>query len=123
MILYGESIGGAITAVVAADTTDSFHKIVLQSTFSSLNDMISRFNSLLALVLWLLPEELNVVKACRKLRQRGTHIVVMHSLTDEIVPFSLFEKLKPYASKTVLLNGGHNDTTFDDNVSAAILGQ
>ena len=129
MILYGESVGGAISAVVAASLASklgadhvTFDKVILQSTFSSLNDMASFVSSFLALITSILPEELDVVKACKKMKQEGLNVVVMHSPTDEVVPFTLFQKLKPFATTTVVLNGGHNDTLLDERISSVVIG-
>jgi len=122
IILWGESIGGAITAVVASEHLDRrFQRIILQSTFTGLCDMAKRVHPIVRLLSMFCPEELDVVKACKRLRERHRDLVIMHSRSDDIVPFFMFEKLSRYASKTCELAGFHNDTLFDEQVARCLM--
>jgi len=120
--LYGESIGGAITAVVATEMRSaSVDKIVLQSTFTSLGDMASQLNGVIGFLAGFVTEQLDVMDACREIRKRGIDLVIMHSPDDELVPFSMFKRMKTYATSTLELKGGHNTTVFDESVADILL--
>ena len=119
--LYGESIGAAITATVASETRLKFEKVVLQSTFTSIAAMASQFSFVLSMAAFFLPEELDVVNALGSLKLRKANVLIMHSETDEIIPFSMFCALKKYCRKSLVLVGGHNETVLDERVAKFIL--
>jgi uncharacterized protein len=111
IILYGESIGGAVSVELAHSR--SVKGLITESTFTSVKDMAhmafplipyfvfsSRFDSI---------SKISDIK-CKKL--------VIHSIDDEIVPFSQGERLFAAASEPkqfLRIRGGHN-TAFWDSV-------
>ncbi len=128
ILLYGESIGAAITATVAAkilnhsnNTGKMFDKIVLQSGFSRMHDMIKHHCPFLTPMLWFLSDDLDVYKSLQKLNKNKEHIILMHSRIDEIIPFSMYEKLVPLATTILELQGGHNSTVLDEKVARIIM--
>lgn len=137
--LYGESIGAAITAVVAAEflTTQinkrrrlKFDRIVMQSSFSSLSDM-GRFilsnhtndamSSIVSPLLSLVPDELHVVRALQVLKRINQNVILMHSKEDEVVPWEQYDKMKHLVTKTIELTGSHNETIFSSALARNIL--
>ena len=120
-ILYGESIGGAITACVAAEYIGkvSFGKVILQSTFTNITAMARNFTKWSSLVP-LLIEELEVKDACKRLSRASENVLIMHAREDEVVPFHMFLTLAPFAKYTHILRGRHNETIFDDEVAHVI---
>jgi len=121
MVLYGESIGAAITAVTASELIDDFDSVILQSTFTSILDMAHHMSSWTFLATPFLPEELDVLDACKILKKRRIPLFIMHSRIDEIIPYSMFEKLKKHADAHLTIEGGHNDTVLDARVSRFII--
>lgn len=120
--LFGESIGGAISALVSSNSSRMFEKIILQSTFTSLKAMgriVS--NNILYPFLIFLPDELNCKLACKKLHKKNVKLIVMHSKIDEIIPYSMSQELRKYATSFVELQGTHNNPYLNDNVALAIL--
>lgn len=106
IILYGESIGGAVALQVA--TENNFAALVLESTFTSLNDMARVYYKLFPTSILLKSNFDNI----SKIDKIHFPIVIMHSKEDEIVPYymgkSLFEKANE--PKIFLeLSKGHND--------------
>ena len=111
IILYGESIGGAVSVELAY--RKSVRGLITESTFTSVRDMArmafpliphfifsSRFDSI---------AKIGDIK-CSKL--------IIHSLDDEIVPFSQGERLFAAAGgpkRFLQIRGGHN-TAFWDSV-------
>jgi uncharacterized protein len=109
IILYGESIGGAVSIEVALNR--HVRGLITESTFTSVKDMVraafpliphfifsSRFDSL---------SKISDIK-CGKL--------IIHSIDDEIVPFSQGERLFAAAGEPkrfLRIRGGHNTAFWD----------
>jgi len=124
--LYGESIGAAITAVVASERTDTFEKIFIQSTFTSISDIATHLYSnfgFLTKIIPMLPEELDVIESLKKLKRRHQRVIIMHSRTDGLIPWEMFVKMQPYATLSIELEGSHNETDFDETLARSMLVQ
>ncbi len=106
IVVFGESLGGAVAAWLAKDRQPG--ALVLQSTFTSLPDLGAR------LYPWL-PVRLMSrfgYNTLEYVRQAKCPVLVMHSRSDEIVPFSHGAKLFEAASEPkelIELAGSHND--------------
>lgn len=106
IILFGESLGGAVAAELATRHVPG--GLILQSTFTSIPELAARFYPFLP-VRWLSKYKyatLDKVSAitCPKL--------FIHSREDEIVPFALAEALFKKATEPkqlLVIQGGHND--------------
>ena len=124
IMLYGESIGGAITAIIATEYVAQgvhFDKIVLQSTFTDLYEIASHFYPMAAPLVYLLSNRLNVLESIRYLKSHSEKVLLMHSRTDDIVPYSMYHKMKDHATQLFELNGSHNNTLLNEDVAIAIL--
>ena len=124
IMMYGESIGGGITATVVAEYVEKgikFDKVVLQSTFSALHDMIVHFFVAATPLVYLAKDSLDVLTSIKRMKELGQKVLIMHSKIDEIVPWKMYEKMLPHATETLELQGGHNNTILDRRVAEAIL--
>ncbi len=106
IVVFGESLGGAVAAWLAKDRQPG--ALVLQSTFTSLPDLGAR------LYPWLPVRLLSRFRYNTReyVRQAKCPILVMHSRSDEIVPFSHGTKLFEAANEPkefIELAGSHND--------------
>jgi uncharacterized protein len=127
IILYGESIGGGITTAVAYEYVvkgKHFDKIVLQSSFTSLTDMISKLFPITLPFLYFVKDPLPSLDYVKWMSERGGEkIVIMHSPGDQLIPFTMAKKMQRYSKNFVILTGDHNDTRLDEKAAAAIIGE
>lgn len=124
MILYGESIGGAISVAVAVDLLKlniKFNKIILQSSFTTLRDVAQHLHPILSPILFFLTEPLDVVNDIKILRAKDVNIIVLHSKNDEIIPFYMFLKLVKVSTQYIQIDGTHNDPVLDHRVINIIM--
>lgn len=106
LVLYGESLGGAI----AMETTlrQPCHAVILESAFTSTQDMGERFFPRL-IVRWVVHYHYDSLS---KISRVKVPILLLHSRHDEIVPFSMGERLYQAAHEPkqfVELRGSHNE--------------
>ncbi|MFH1868452.1 MAG: alpha/beta hydrolase [Candidatus Omnitrophota bacterium] len=109
IILYGESLGGAVTIDLAAK--QRVKAIITEDTFTSVKDMVKVIYPLFPA--FILQTKFDSVS---KIRDIKCPKLIMHSVDDEIVPFALGEKLFKAAAepkKFIKLRGGHNTAFFD----------
>lgn len=107
IVIFGESLGGAIASHLAGDADVEPAALIVTSTFTSAPDLASRFY-------WYLPVRLlarfHYATAAHVQRVRAP-ILVMHSRDDEIVPFAHGEEIFRRANapkQFVELIGDHN---------------
>ncbi len=106
IILFGESLGGAIAAWLAAREKPGL--LVLASAFTSVPDMAAKLYPFLPARL-LSRFEYNTLES---LRDVTCPVFVAHSPDDEIVPFAQGQALyeaAPDPKQFLELQGGHND--------------
>jgi len=106
IIAFGESLGGGVAAELACRET--LGGLVLQSTFTSIPDIGAE------LFPWLPVRRLATIRydTCAKLPRLKIPVLVMHSRTDEIIPFHHGQRNFAAANEPKLfceLNGFHND--------------
>jgi len=106
IIVFGESLGGGVAAELAARET--LGGLVLQSTFTSIPDIGAEIFP------WLPVRLLATIRydTHAKLPRLRIPVLVMHSRTDEIIPFHHGERNFAAANEPKLfceLTGGHND--------------
>lgn len=106
MLLMGESLGGAVTVQLAAESSP--RGLVLQSTFSSLKEAAAVHYPRLA---WLVPAG-KLDSAKQIVRYRGP-LLQSHGTGDQTIPFSVGAKLFQVANEPKTLvkipGAGHND--------------
>jgi fermentation-respiration switch protein FrsA (DUF1100 family) len=105
IILFGRSIGGAVAVKLAVEKGPA--KLILESTFSSSRDMA---DSLMPLI-----SRIAVMRypfdSMARIKAVKAQLLMLHSPDDEIIPFSLGEKLYRAANEPkqfVKLQGDHN---------------
>lgn len=108
VVLYGESLGGAVALAVAAERPTA--GVVLQSSFSSLSSMALR------LYFWLPLSALLTRGAfpnAERIREIEAPLLVVHGTRDEIIPFAEGKRLHraaPAGTQWLAIEGaGHND--------------
>lgn len=109
IILYGESIGGGVVIELAAKT--SVGALITEAAFTSVKDMAK-------MAFPIIP---HVVFASRfdnlgKIEGIKSPKLIIHSVDDEIVPFTQGERLFAAANepkKFLKLRGGHNTAFWD----------
>jgi len=106
IVIYGESLGGAVAAWLAKEHTPG--ALVLQSTFTSLPDVGARVYP------WLPVRLLSRFRynARSHVQQVKCPVLVAHGARDEIVPYALGRRLFEAANEPkefLELSGSHND--------------
>jgi fermentation-respiration switch protein FrsA (DUF1100 family) len=115
IVLFGESLGGAVASWLAKEHTPG--ALVLQSTFTSLPDIGAR-------LYWWLPVRLLArfrYDARSYVRQARCPVLVAHSPSDEIVPYALGRQLFDTANEPkefLQLSGSHNDGLLPSDAAA-----
>lgn len=104
LIIYGESIGGAVAIDLARKRSVS--ALITEETFTSIKDMSGMAYPFLPYFIFS-----SRFDAISKIRNVSCPKLMIHSIDDEIVPFHLGEKLYDAArppKKFLKLRGGHN---------------
>jgi len=105
IIVFGESLGGAVAAWLAAQEKPGL--LVLASTFTSVPDLAAKLYPFLP-VRWIARFHYNTLESLRSVL---CPVFIAHSLQDEIIPFSQGRQLFLAASEPkqlLILEGGHN---------------
>jgi len=87
IILYGESLGGAVAIEIAQK--ENFAGIILESTFTSMIDMGQKYYPIFP-VSFLLKDK---YETKNKIKNLNSPTLVMHGKKDKIVPFYMGEKI------------------------------
>ena len=108
IILYGESLGGAVAVDLAA--RQKVDVLILEGTFTNIYDMAK-------VIYPFLPKIFLKTKfdSLAKIKSVNARIFSMHSKVDDIVPFSLGKELydaAPGKKEFLELYGTHNDSFF-----------
>lgn len=109
IILYGESLGGAVAIELAA--RENIKALVTESTFSSTEDMAKVLYPFFPA--FILTSKFNSIE---RIKNINVPKLIMHSRGDEIVPFGQSLKLfglAPQPKKHVILKGSHNTSHYD----------
>jgi len=93
LILYGESLGTAVAIEIAQNK--NLAGIILESPFTSMVELAQKYYPVLP-VKFLLKDKYETIK---KLPNINSPILVLHGKLDNIVPFSMGEKLFEKAKK------------------------
>jgi len=109
IILYGESLGGAVACNLAKD--NKVKALITEDTFTSIKDMAEIIYPFLPT--FFLKSKFNTEALMRNLEVPK---LIIHSTDDDIVPFELGEILFEEAKepkKFLKLKGSHNTAFFD----------
>lgn len=116
--LYGESIGGGIIAETCYKYNIKINKIYLQSTFTSIKDVVKNINQYLFLFYKLfMLDDLNTHSKLKYIL--CNKYIIIHSKDDKLINYKQAEKnyklLKKLGKKTKLIQGygDHNNTYFE----------
>lgn len=105
LILYGESIGGAVAAKVAAKSGAA--GLIIESSFTSAAEMAKHYYPAFPVKLIMRSE----FDTLRSMRSCACPVLVMHSPGDDIIPYRmglhLYESA-PGPKRFARLEGGHN---------------
>ena len=122
VILYGQSIGGAVCIDLAKNYPDAIHALILENTFTSIPQLIPSLLPLLTPFTFLCTEHWNSAQSIRSIGKH-THTLFLSGTMDEIVPvshmrtlyYTVVEGRKEGAGDVLCRwksfpNGTHNDT-------------
>jgi fermentation-respiration switch protein FrsA (DUF1100 family) len=106
IIIFGRSLGGAVASWLAQSNTPK--ALILESTFTSVNDIASKFYPFLPIRLL---SRFNY-NACEYIQKVNCPVLVIHSRDDEIIPFSHGQRLFESANEPkefLEITGSHNE--------------
>lgn len=109
IILYGESLGGAVAIDLAAQT--KVKAIIIEEVFTNIGDMAKIIYPILPA--FLISTKFDSLSKVKNIR--GAKLFI-HSVNDEIVPFELGKKLYNQAGqpkKLIAIQGAHNNAFLD----------
>lgn len=116
IVLFGRSLGGSVAAALAARTSpaaDSSARrgpagLIVESTFTSIPDLAARHYPIFPVRLLARHRH----PTLQYVRETGAPVLIAHSRTDEVAPWSHGQALLAAASRRgsfLELQGGHND--------------
>ncbi len=114
IILWGHSLGGAVAIEIAQNK--KIFAVIVESSFSSLDDMARKD-------FWYLPTHFILrfhFKSTEKIPNISSKILIVHSLQDEMIPFSQSEELFKRANNPkqfFKISGAHNDGWYNESFS------
>ncbi len=106
VVLFGRSLGGSVAAALAARTAPA--GLIVESSFTSIPDLAARHYPIFPVRLLARYRH----PALQYVRESDTPVLVAHSRTDEIIPWSHGQALLAAAGERgsfLELQGGHND--------------
>lgn len=94
LLIYGQSLGGHLAAVVGAQNQADIDGIILEGAFSSHSDIAANRVPILGRVF-----TREIYSGKKHIRKYTKPVLIIHSTEDETVPFELGEKLYEAANK------------------------
>lgn len=88
LVIYGQSLGGNLSAVVAQQRETEIDGLVIEGAFSSHKDIAAKTAGFLGRML--VSEKYSALKSIRTLQKP---VLVIHSTEDEIIPFEMGQKI------------------------------
>ena len=123
IILYGESIGGYFAIELA--NMYNIKYLILQSTFTNLNELVkSKFSiGLLTKYINLGYDNIENIKKRYKRNkiEKKLNTLVIHSKTDELIPFEHSTILEKYSTSFYECDGKHSSPVIDNKYINAII--
>ena len=108
IILYGESIGCSVASHLAVKY--KIDKLVLQSGFSSMKNLS---HDILPSFLYFLGIFVYEFDISGKLLNYNGDVMLLHSKSDEIIPYKHAKILKNHTNNLYTIQGTHNNPIFD----------
>jgi pimeloyl-ACP methyl ester carboxylesterase len=112
IIIWGESLGGAVATYIASKNPCA--ALILMCTFSSIDDIIKdqQTSLILRVMSSVLPWVTNIMSSKSLIKDVKCPIVVVHSKTDEVIPYSnakrLYESIPHKCKRFITIAGGHS---------------
>lgn len=104
IILYGESIGAPIAAYVARKY--NIHTLIIESGLPSIKKYVYSKSQIIGKLLGFIFNEFNTESYINGYKGK---ILVLHSKTDEIIPYEITDYIRSLASLNITLQGTHNN--------------
>ena len=92
-VIYGQSLGGNLSAVLAEQRQEEIDGLVIEGAFSSHKDIAAKTAGIFGRIL--VSEKYSSFKSIQNLKKP---VLVIHSTEDKIVPFNLGQKIFKYAN-------------------------
>ena len=109
IILYGESLGGAVASYVARKY--NIPTLILESTFPSIKSLIFSRTSKLSFLSFLFPE----FNTCLYLDGYKGRSLLLHSIDDDVISYNTIIELLPFVTKHIQMSGIHNNVKIPWN--------
>ncbi len=94
LVLYGQSLGGHLAAVVAEQKSDKLDAVLIEGAFSSHKDVAADRAGLAGRIL-----TKEKYSAVRSIRNYHKPLLVIHSTEDKVIPLEMGQKIYAYANK------------------------
>ena len=88
LVIYGQSLGGHLAAVVAQQRQDDIDALVIEGAFSSHKDIASKTAGIFGRIF--VSEKYSAFKSIQEYKKP---VLVIHSTEDEIIPFKMGQKI------------------------------
>jgi uncharacterized protein len=88
IVIYGQSLGGNLSAAVAQQRQSDIDALVIEGAFSSHKDIAARTAGIFGRLL--VSEKYSAIKS---IKQYKKPVLIIHSNQDEIIPFKLGKKI------------------------------
>lgn len=88
LVIYGQSLGGHLSAVIAQQRQIDIDALVIEGAFSSHKDIAAKFAGFLGRIF--VSEKYSAYKSIPNYKKP---VLVIHSTEDEIIPFELGQKI------------------------------
>lgn len=88
LVIYGHSLGGHLSAVVAEQRQADIDGLVIEGAFSSHKDIAAKTAGVFGRIL--VSEKYS---ACKSIQQYKKPVLVIHSTEDETIPFEMGQKI------------------------------
>jgi hypothetical protein len=110
IILYGESIGAPVAAHIARKY--QINTLIIDSGLPSIKKYMKSHFSILGSSLGFLFNEFNTEDYLKGYRGRT---LILHSPTDEIIPYMITDVMRANATEVINIKGSHNNRTIPWN--------
>jgi hypothetical protein len=88
LVIYGQSLGGHLSAVVASQRQADIDGLVIEGAFSSHKDIAAQTAGIFGRIL--VSEKYSAFKSIRTFKKP---VLVIHSTEDEVIPFKMGQKI------------------------------
>lgn len=93
LVIYGQSLGGHLSVVVASQRQTEIDGLIIEGAFSSHKDIAAKTAGILGRIL--VSQQYSAYKAIRSYKKP---VLVIHSSEDEVIPFSMGQKIFNHAN-------------------------